>query len=101
MKRKPLAKARSRRRQPPSTARSAAFYAASTAAVGSSDLVADADAVELCQRVVHPIAGLRCLGVVYRGQPDVPYCIKCGSHDPGAFYARTGFAATPVGKEEE
>ena len=41
--------------------------------------------VELCirNRDGHP-----CLGVIYRPQPDVIYCPKCGGTDAGVIYVR-------------
>jgi hypothetical protein len=39
--------------------------------------------VELCAR---PREGQPCLGVVSRGQPDRPYCFRCGAQDAGVLY---------------
>jgi hypothetical protein len=45
------------------------------------------DSVELCVRLRE---GQPCLGIVYRPQPGIWYCHRCGGHAPGVFYDRRG-----------
>lgn len=41
------------------------------------------ETIELCTRSRE---GHACLGVVFRGQPDLPRCVKCGGTEPGVIY---------------
>jgi hypothetical protein len=52
---------------------------------GRSDTSARPGTVELCARLRE---GVLCLGVVYRPQPEIAYCYRCGGHEPGALYVR-------------
>lgn len=41
--------------------------------------------VEVCQQ---PFNGARCGGIVYRPQPDLPICPRCGFKGDGVRYRR-------------
>jgi hypothetical protein len=51
------------------------------------------DRLEVCARVLD---ARRCLGVLYRPQPDLVYCRACGSPEPGIVYVK---AALEGGEE--
>jgi hypothetical protein len=55
------------------------------AAVSGADPTHLPDSVELCARLRE---GHPCLGVVYRPQPDVAICGRCGDRAGGAMYRR-------------
>ena len=56
-----------------------------TAVSSTQDARPMPEAVELCARVLD---GHRCLGVIFRPQPDRVYCIKCGGRVAGVRYTR-------------
>jgi hypothetical protein len=60
----------------------------------ASILMADRlpEQLEICAR---DLAGRPCGGVLYRPQPDVVYCQKCGGREPGLIYVKADREATP------